>query len=45
MLEVGPEIRGTSVSLSLSLAGLLAHRSKKPHLIRADIESRVVGGV
>lgn len=35
-LEVAPEIRETSVSLSLSLARLLAHRSKKLHLIRAD---------
>lgn len=49
---VGPEIRGTSVSLSLSLAGLLAHRSKELHLIRADTQSVgvegwsvVVGGV
>lgn len=37
-LEVGSEIRGTSVGLSLSLAGLLAHCSKKPHLIRADTD-------
>lgn len=43
-LEVAPEIRETSVSLSLSLAGLLAHRSKKLHLIRADRVKRD-GGV
>lgn len=43
-LEVAPEIRETSVSLSLSLARLLAHRSKKLHLIRADRVKRG-GGV
>lgn len=44
-LEVAPEIRETSVSLSLSLAGLLAHRSKKLHLIRADRVKRDGGWV
>lgn len=43
-LEVAPEIRETSVRLSLSLAGLLAHRSKKLHLIRTDRVKRG-GGV
>lgn len=38
-LMVGPEIRRTSVSLSLSLAELLANHRKKAHLIRADRES------
>lgn len=44
-LEVVPEIRETSVSLSLSLAGLLAHHSKKLHLIRADRVKRGGGGL
>lgn len=43
-LEVAPEIRETSVSLSLSLARLLAHHSKKLHLIRADRVKQGVGG-
>lgn len=43
-LEVAPEIRETSVSLPLSLAGLLACRSKKLHLIRADRVKRGSGG-